>query len=86
MASCVFRGAADVHSCNTFQLLRDSYYSACRGLLLQDDHKHAHVHITGVLGGECTTALAAGVNAMLSPKTAIKISQLQVSAIVLLHI
>jgi acyl transferase domain-containing protein len=35
--------------------------------------------VAGVLGGECAMALAAGVNAMLSPLTAIKISQLQVT-------
>jgi hypothetical protein len=35
--------------------------------------------LAGVLGGECAMALAAGVNAMLSPRTAIKISQLQVT-------
>ena len=35
--------------------------------------------LAGVLGGECATALAAGVNAMLSPRTTIKISQLQVT-------
>lgn len=33
---------------------------------------------TGVLQGECSAALAAGANAMLSPKTAMKICQLQV--------
>lgn len=33
----------------------------------------------GILRGECSGALAAGVNAMLSPETAIKICQLRVS-------
>ena len=32
----------------------------------------------GVVRGECEAALSAGVNAMLSPKTAMKICQLQV--------
>ncbi len=35
-------------------------------------------HAAGILGGECSLALAAGVNAMLSAQTAVKISQLQV--------
>ena len=38
----------------------------------------AHLGHAGVLGRECGTALAAGVNAMLSPDTSVKISQLQV--------
>ena len=33
----------------------------------------------GLAGGECTGALAAGVNAMLAPETTIKICQLRVS-------
>ncbi len=35
----------------------------------------------GIARGECSGALAAGVNAMLSPETAIKICQLRVSCI-----
>lgn len=34
-----------------------------------------------VTRGECGSALAAGVNAMLSPKTAVKICQLQVCSL-----
>ena len=36
---------------------------------------HGHA---GIARGECGAALSAGVNAMLSPKTAVKICQLQV--------
>ena len=39
------------------------------------------VACAGIARGECNAALAAGVNAMLSPETAIKICQLRVSCI-----
>ena len=43
------------------------------------DRRHGLFVVSGITRGECSSALAAGVNAMLSPKTAAKICQLQVA-------